>query len=212
MPRTRVKICGLTRDVDVVAAVRSGADACGFVLAPSPRQVSIERAAALASLVPPPVARIGVFVDAGIELIEDAVRACRFTAVQLSGSEPPELCASVSVPVIKTVAVGTDFDVALAEPYRGSAAAVLLDTYDPQRAGGTSQSFSWRSIGTLPGWAPFFVAGGLRPDNVGDAVRILRPFAVDVSSGVELAPGIKDAARIARFCAAVRAADAEEAA
>lgn len=207
MLRTRVKICGLTREEDVEAAVGCGADACGFILAPSPRRVSLERAAELAALVPPPVARIGVFVDAEPDLVEEAVRRCRLSAVQFSGAEPPERCAGVSVPAIKTVPVGTDFDWSAAEPYRGHAAAVLLDTYDPQRAGGTSQSFCWRSIGEVPGWAPFFVAGGLRPDNVADAIEILRPFAVDVSSGVESAPGIKDPALIEAFCEAVRGAD-----
>lgn len=209
MRRTRVKICGLTRSEDVVAAVEAGADACGFIFAPSPRQVNIEQVSALAHLVPPPVARVGVFVDAEPEFVEEAIRACGLTAVQFSGSEAPVACARVSVPVIKVFAVGTDFGWSITEPYRGNATAVLLDTYDSQRAGGTSQSFSWQSIGEVPGWAPFYVAGGLTADNVAEVVRILSPFAVDVSSGVESSPGIKDHGKMRAFCAAVQSVDWE---
>lgn len=189
------------------AAVAAGADACGFILAASPRQLSMERAAELAALVPPPVGRVGVFVDADPEFVERAVRAAGFTAVQFSGSESPEACAAAPVPAIKTLAVGTDFGWEHAEPYRGHAAALLLDTYDPQRAGGTSRTFAWHEIGEPPGWAPCFVAGGLTPRNVADAIVALKPFAVDVSSGVETSPGVKDYTAVKGFCAAVRAAD-----
>jgi phosphoribosylanthranilate isomerase len=132
------------------------------------------------------------------------------TAVQLCGAESPQFCSAVSVPVIKVLAVGTDFDFESAEPFRGHAAALLLDTYVAGKAGGTSQTFDWQQAGEAPEWAPCFVAGGLDPDNVAEAIRVLRPFAVDVSSGVEASPGIKDPRKIAAFCAAVRAADAEE--
>ena len=114
------------------------------------------------------------------------------------------------MPVIKVLAVGTDFDFESAEPFRGHAAALLLDTYVAGKAGGTSQTFDWQQAGEPPEWAPCFVAGGLNPDNVAEAIRALRPFAVDVSSGVEASPGIKDPRKIAAFCAAVRAADVEE--
>lgn len=205
--RTRIKICGLTRAEDVAAAVAEGADACGFIFAASPRQVDLEQAESLAALVPPPVGRIGVFVDADPVFVEDAVSRCGLTAVQLCGSESPEYCSLVSVSVIKVVPVGTDFGFGMAEPYRGHAAALLLDTFVAGKAGGTSQTFSWHSTGEAPGWASFFVAGGLDPENVGEAIAAMRPFAVDVSSGVESSPGIKDHDRIAAFCAAVRAAD-----
>lgn len=209
MRRTRVKICGLTRAEDVLAAVDAGADACGFIFAPSPRQVTVEQAAELAALVPPPVARIGVFVDADREFVDRVVEAVGLTSVQFSGSESPEECSGHVVSVVKMIAVGTDFDIRAVEPYRGQATAFLLDTYNSQRAGGTSQTFAWHSIGELPGWASFFVAGGLTPGNVGDAIRVLAPFAVDVSSGVEVAPGVKDHEKIRAFCAAVREADGE---
>jgi len=179
------------------------------VFAASPRQVSPAQAAGLAASVPPPVARVGVFVDADLDSLEAAISEAGLTAVQLCGTASPELCAAVSVPVIRAIAVGTDFGLEKVEPFRGSAAALLLDTYVPGKAGGTSQTFDWHSAGETPGWAPVFVAGGLNPLNVAEAVRVMRPFAVDVSSGVELSPGIKDHSKIEAFCAAVRAADQE---
>jgi len=207
MHRTRIKLCGMTRAQDVAAAVTAGADAVGLVFAPSPRQVSLEQAAIAAAAAPPPVARVGVFVDPTLEEVEAAVAAAQLSAVQLSGHESPEFVSAVSVPVIKVLSVGTDFDWTAAEPYRGRVAALMLDTHVPGKAGGTSQTFRWHSIGETPGWAPLFVAGGLNPENVAEAVRVLRPFAVDVSSGVESSPGIKDHYRIEAFCAAVRQAD-----
>ncbi|PKQ15650.1 MAG: phosphoribosylanthranilate isomerase [Actinobacteria bacterium HGW-Actinobacteria-7] len=207
--RTRIKICGLTRAEDVRAAVEAGADAVGFVFAPSSRQVTLDDAARLAAAVPPPVARVGVFVDASFEEVESAVRVVGLTAVQLCGSETPEFCSGISVPVIKASRVGTAFAWTALEPYRGQAAAQLLDTYVSGKMGGTSKTFAWNDIGESPGWASLFVAGGLTPSNVAEAVRAMRPFAVDVSSGVESAPGLKDPSLIAAFCAAVRAVDQE---
>lgn len=210
MARTRIKICGMTRPEDAAAAVACGADAIGLIFARSPRQVTLAQAAAVVEAVPPPVGRIGVFVDAGLEEIEAAVESLALTAVQLHGSEPPAMCAALSVPVIKAVRVGTDFSLSDLEPYRGHAAALLLDTYVADKAGGTATPFSWQDVGKPPVWAPpVFVAGGLHPDNVGEAIRAMRPYAVDVSSGVESSPGIKDHDAITRFCAAVAAADRE---
>lgn len=209
MQRTRIKICGITRAQDAAAAVAAGADAVGMVFAPSSRQVTVEQAAALVAEVPPPVARIGVFVDAEQPFIDAAIDAARLTAVQYAGEESPAVCGAASVDCIKVVKVGTDFGWDDAEPFRGHAAALLLDTYVTGKAGGTATTFAWHSVGEAPGWAPVFVAGGLTPANVGDAIRALRPFAVDVSSGVESAPGIKDPALIEAFVAAVRAADEE---
>lgn len=207
--RTRIKICGLTRPEDVESAVEAGADALGLVFARSPRQVSVGQAAELVGDVPPPVARIGVFVDAAAESIEEAVQAVGLTAVQLCGSETPEFCSGVSVPVIRVVSVGTDFSWSVAEPYRGHAAALLLDTHVTGKAGGTAKTFAWHSVGESPGRAPIFLAGGLTPLNVAEAIGAMRPYAVDVSSGVESAPGIKSSELITAFCAAVREADLE---
>jgi len=207
MTRTRIKICGVTSAADAAAAVAAGADAIGVIFAPSPRQVCVEQAAAVLAAVPPPVARVGVFVDASAEEVATAVSACGLTAVQFSGSESPEDCDAAPVPVIKMVPIGMDFGLEGAEPFRGHTAALLLDTYAADKAGGTSQTFDWRPLGAVPGWAPFFVAGGLNPDNVGKCIAVLRPFAVDVSSGVESSFGVKDHAKLSALCAAVRAAD-----
>jgi len=209
MHRTRIKICGITRAQDAAAAVAAGADAIGVIFAPSPRQVSVAQAAAALKDVPPPVARIGVFVDASAEEIQEAVTACGLTAVQLSGSESPEFCDALPRPAVKVLHIGTDFGLEAAEPYRGHAAALLLDTLVSGKAGGTSQTFDWQVAGDVPGWAPTFVAGGLNPGNVGACIATLRPYAVDVSSGVEYSPGVKDHEKIVAFCAAVRIADQE---
>lgn len=211
MTRTRVKICGLTRPEDVAVAVAAGADAVGFILAPSSRQVNLGRAAELAALVPWPVERVGVFVDAAPGGVAVAVEMCGLTAVQFAGSESPDQCAAAPVPVIKSLHVAQGDDVAVvAEPYRGKVAALLLDTYVPGEAGGTGRVFDWQAAApTLPDWAPVFVAGGLGPGNVAACVAAMRPFGVDVSSGVEAEPGIKDASKIVAFCEAVSNADEE---
>ena len=208
--RTRVKICGITSAEDAALAVRAGADAVGVVLAESSRQVSIDEAAEAFADVPPPVARIGVFVDAPIDYVEHAVAQIGLTAVQFHGSETPEMCAVASVSVIKAFRVGTEFDTEAMEPYQEVVAAVLLDTYDSQSSGGTGKTFDWqRTTPGLPGWAPVFVAGGLNPINVGEAIRMLHPFAVDVSSGVEERLRQKDRFKIEAFVDAVRGADGE---
>ena len=209
MQRTHVKICGLTRPEDAHAAVGAGADALGVILAPSKRRVTLAQAAAVLAQAPAGIERVGVFVDPTLEEILDAIDACGLTRVQLSGHETPAFCDSVPVPVMKAVHVGTDFGLQEVEPYRGHAAALLLDTFVTGKAGGTSQTFEWQAIGDVPGWAPIYVAGGLNPENVSACVAVLRPFGVDVSSGVETSPGIKDPTRIEAFCAAVRTADTE---
>lgn len=208
MARTRIKICGITNAADAALAVDAGADAVGVIFAPSPRRVTVAQAAAALAEVPLPVGRVGVFVDPSAAEVAEAVSACGLTAVQLSGNESPELCDAIAVPVLKALHIGTDFDLAGAEPFRGCAAALLLDTYVAGKAGGTSQAFDWQSLGALPGWAPTFIAG-LNSLNVAQCVAVLRPFGVDVSSGVEASPGIKDPEKIAAFVAAVRNADQE---
>lgn len=208
MRRTRIKICGLTRAEDAAAAVAAGADALGVVLARSKRQVTLDQAAAVLSAVPPLVTRVGVFVDARPDDVRAACARLGVHVAQFHGDESPEACAASPVPVIKALRVGPGFDPAGLERYRGSVSAFLLDTMVAGEQGGTGRSFGWSDVtGRLPAWAPVILAGGLAPGNVARAIGILRPFAVDVSSGVELAPGIKDHGRIERFVSAVRAAD-----
>ena len=207
MPRTRIKVCGLTSAADAAEAVRAGVDAVGVVLAESPRQVSIEEAEEILRDVPPYVARVGVFVDAPVDFVERAVRMAGLTVAQFHGSESPEICADAPASSVRSFKVGPEFDTEALEPFRGRVAAVLLDTYHPKLDGGTGETFDWHGVPPVPEWTPMILAGGLNPANVGAGIEALRPFAVDVSSGVEERPRHKDRQRLYAFVAAVRAAD-----
>jgi phosphoribosylanthranilate isomerase len=207
--RTRVKVCGLCHAQDALAAIRAGADAVGVIMAESRREVSMEEAQEVMAAVPPFVSRVAVFVDAPDDFVEEAVRTLNLSYVQFHGDESPERCAAARVPVIKTFRVGRDFDPAVMDPYRGSVAALLLDTLVDGVAGGSGRTFAWSHVPPLPDWAPVVVAGGLNAVNVGAAVRTLRPYAVDVSSGVEERLRNKDPERMRAFCLAVRHADEE---
>jgi phosphoribosylanthranilate isomerase len=206
--RTRVKVCGLCSAADARAAVLAGADAVGVILVPeSLRHVDADEAASILRDVPPLVARVGVFVDSPADEVVAAVHALGLTAVQLHGDESPAFCASMPVPVIKAFRVGEGFDPAVMEAYRDVVASVLLDTLVKGVSGGSGRAFAWETLPALPAIAPVVVAGGLRPSNVAAAIRALRPFGVDVSSGVEEVARHKDKNRLAAFVAAVRAAD-----
>lgn len=210
MRRTRIKICGLTDPADAEGAVRAGADAVGVVLAPSSRAVTLERAEVVLAAVPPIVARLGVFVDAPEDFVAEAIERLGLAAVQYHGGETPERCAACPVPVVKAFRVREGFTTERIEPYRGSVDAVLLDTYVEGTNGGTGRAFAWERFGeSVPDFAPVIVAGGLNPVNVGAAIAALRPYAVDVSSGVEELPGVKDSLKVEAFVEAVRCADAE---
>lgn len=210
MTRTRIKICGLTRPEDALVAVEAGADAIGVVLAPSKRRLSLDDAARVFAVVPPPVARVGVFVDATCEEIAEAVSRLGLSAVQLHGGESASDCLEAAAPAIKAFRVRPGDDLGrFAALYRDRAAALLFDTYDERAMGGTGATFDWSLATALPTGTRWFLAGGLTPDNVAAAVRVARPFAVDVSSGVEDAPGIKNAEKIRAFVSAVRRADEE---
>jgi phosphoribosylanthranilate isomerase len=205
--RTRVKICGLTRAADVEAAVDAGADAIGFVFyAKSPRAVTPAQARSLCDRLPPFVTAVGLFVDepaAGIRRILDQVP---LELLQFHGGEPPELCASLGRRWIKAIRMRPGLDaMAQADQYQG-ASGILLDTYDPARPGGTGAAFDWARV--PPALAPRVVlAGGLNPGNVAEAIRLVRPYAVDVSGGVESAQGIKDLVKISAFMQGVRDGD-----
>lgn len=206
--RTRVKVCGLTRAEDARAAVRAGADALGVILAPGHvRSVTIEQAEAIFADVPPDVVRVGVFVDAPLDDVAEAVRRLGLREVQLHGAEDPDYCEAAPDAVVKTFRVGAGFDPADLEAYRGAVGAVLLDTLVEGAAGGTGKAFDRTLVRDMPDTAPVYVAGGLTAGSVGDVVRAMRPAGVDVSSGVEESPGIKSAEKLEEFVAAVRAAD-----
>jgi phosphoribosylanthranilate isomerase len=205
--RTRVKICGLTRDEDVAAAVAAGADALGFVFyEPSPRSVDIDRAAALAARVPAFVTAVGLFVDAEPEFIAEAARRVPLGLIQFHGAESPEFCASFGRPWIKAIAMREGLDANDAARRYTGASSLLLDTYDPALPGGTGRRFDWDLV--PPELAPgIILAGGLDADNVAEAIGRVKPHAVDVSGGVEQAKGRKDRHKINDFMQGVRDGD-----
>ncbi len=207
--RTRVKICGLTRRRDAQVAVGAGADALGLVFyPPSPRAVTPEQAREVVAGLPPFVTRVGLFVNAGREAVAEVLDRVPLDLLQFHGDEPPEDCAGHGRPWIKAVRMRPGIDLHTLRGRYAGAAALLLDAYRPGTPGGTGEAFDWALI--PPDLAPEIVlAGGLAPANVGTAIRRLRPYAVDVSGGVERARGIKDAARIEAFMREVRSADSD---
>ena len=201
----KVKICGVTRPEDARDAGAAGADAIGINFwAGSKRFVSAANAPAIAAALPPDVLVVGVFVDADRETIESAIRDTPLGAVQLHGDEAPGACGGFSVPVIKAISARAGVDLAeLADRYPVD--YVLLDTDARERHGGTGESFPLeRARGVAPG--RLFLAGGLRPETVAEAVRRVRPYAVDVASGVESAPGIKDPVKVRELIRNAKAA------
>ncbi len=204
--RTRIKICGITREVDVDVAVQSGADALGFVFYDkSPRHVSLDRAVQLVQRLPPFVMPVGLFVNASPDLIEEACERLPTLLLQFHGDEPPQACARYQRPYIRAARMQPDVDLLDFARQFSTAQAVLLDAHVDGYGGG-GKVFDWSLIPA--GVArPVVLSGGLNPANVIDGVKHVRPWAVDVSSGVEAAKGIKDPALMRRFCAAVRKAD-----
>ncbi|CAN5762198.1 phosphoribosylanthranilate isomerase [soil metagenome] len=189
---TLVKICGVTRLEDALLAVELGASAIGFVFWPaSPRYIPPSRAAEIAAALPPRVATIGVFVDQTRNFVWNAAEQVGLTALQLHGSESLAFAAALPRPVIKAVPVTPDFSLdAVMEIPRSI--TVLLDAHDPVRRGGTGQTIDW-SIAAAVAWRrPVFLSGGLHPGNIRGAIARVNPHAVDLSSGVESAPGVKD--------------------
>jgi len=209
--RTRIKICGLTREADLDAAVLAGADAVGFVFyARSPRHVAVARAAELASRLPAFATPVGLFVNATPEEIAEAVQAIPQLLLQFHGDESPQDCDAAGRPYLRAARMAPGFDLlnyAASYPF---AQALLLDA-NVEGYGGGGKVFDWSLIPrNVP--RPLVLSGGLTAQNVIDGILQVRPWAVDVSSGVEAAKGIKDAAAIRRFCEAVREADARIAA
>lgn len=202
----RIKICGL-RDVATAKATAAlGADAIGLVFfEASPRHVSINTAHEIVAALPPFVSTVGLFVDAEPALVEGVLRTLPLDLLQFHGDEPPEYCRAFGRPYIKAVRMKPGLDlVELADRY-ADARGLLCDAYSPAAPGGTGERFDWGLLpANLP--LPLILSGGLTPDNVGEAIETVRPWAVDVSSGVESGRGIKDPNRIAQFISAARQA------
>lgn len=203
--RTRVKICGITRIEDALAAVNHGADAIGLVFyAPSPRYVTVEQAVAITKNLPPFVSIVALFVNPTLLEVKTVLSAVSVDLLQFHGDESELDCAQYGVPYLKAVRVKSDTNlIQYAQRYH-LAKALLLDTYSDSAVGGTGQVFDWGLIPkNMP--LPVILAGGLTPENVADAIHQVQPYAVDVSGGVEQSKGIKDSTKIAALMAAIKA-------
>ena len=196
--RTRIKICGIKHRDDALKAVECGADAIGLIFVEkSPRYASLTDARVIAESMPPFVTIVGLFMDASEETVREALKAVPLTLLQFHGDEKPEFCDQFDVPYIKVLKMRENVNVvAFAQEYP-NAAGILLDTYS-KAGGGSGQTFDWNLIPEdMP--LPLILAGGLNPDNVASAVETVKPYAVDVSSGIESEPAIKDHKKIEQF-------------
>jgi phosphoribosylanthranilate isomerase len=208
--RTRIKICGITRTQDARAAAEAGADAIGLVFyPPSPRYLSAERAVEIRDALPPFLQTVALFVNADAAQVAQVIGRVHPAMLQFHGDETPEFCAQFGLPFVKACRVKPGVDALEYLRRYGRAAAWLLDSFVPEY-GGVGESFDWSLLPAAlraPGSRPLILSGGLDRGNVGRALRAVRPWGVDVSSGVESAKGIKDAAKMAAFIAEVRNAD-----
>ncbi len=206
----RVKICGITNLADAQAALAAGADALGFVFVPgTPRYVTPEQAAAIIRELPPFVAKVGLFVDADTRMVAETIARSGVDTIQLHGDETPEFARQFhgAVKVIKAFRIRGPETLALLPTFADAADALLLDAYVPGVPGGTGARFDWEhAVSAKIGGRPIILAGGLTPENVAGAVRAVKPYAVDVSSGVEFAPGKKDSTKVGEFVRAAKSA------
>jgi len=201
---THIKICGNTEPDGVRLAVSLGVDLLGFIFTRSPRRVTVEQAQALIAGVPEHIGRVGVFIDEPVEEIASTVEACELSAVQLYRT-PTAADRQLPVPLLPVVRLRTPDDAS--DLQFAPTDKPLLDTYLPDVIGGTGRTWDWTLAEPLVGRYPVIISGGLRPENVGAAIRQLRPWGVDVASGVELLPGVKDLARLEWFVRVVRETD-----
>lgn len=194
----KVKICGITNQEDALAAITLGADALGFVFyARSPRRVTPEQALAIVSRLPPFVAKVGVFVDEKLERVKEIMSLCSLDSAQLHGSESPDYCQALGHRAIKAFRVKDESILEQLSAYK--VAAILLDSYNPDMFGGTGRALNWGIAARAARLNCVILSGGLTPQNVAQAIKIVKPYAVDVSSGVEASPGKKDHAKLKAF-------------
>ncbi len=213
MRKTRIKICGIRRVQDAMLAANAGADAIGLIFyAPSPRAVTLGQAMAVRDALPPFVSTVALFVNTARSEVIDVCASLNPSLLQFHGDESPDYCASFSRPYLKAIRVGAAMkadDLVQLQGEFSTAKALLLDTLSVSQYGGTGESFNWDVIPeTLR--EKIVLSGGLTPINVGDAVQKIRPWAVDVSSGIESGKGVKDPEKISAFMSAVQHADAED--
>lgn len=206
MQSVRIKICGITRGEDARAAAEAGADALGFMFyAGSQRHVTVGQCREMVGSLPPFISRVGVFVDPLEEEVFEAMEVCGLDTLQFHGGESPDFCQQFPARIIKAFRIKDE--ASLEELPAFPTDAWLLDSYVPGEAGGTGETFNWRlAVAARSHGVPIILAGGLNPDNVARALSEVCPYGIDVSSGVESAPGMKDAGKIARFIRAARGA------
>lgn len=200
----KVKICGITNVEDALAAAEFGADMLGFVFALSARQVSRETVISIVERLPASIHKVGVFVDAPLEEVQETIRVCNLSLAQLHGSESPEFCQALSPRVIKSFRVKDDSVLGVMPTYQVS--ACLLDGFDPVLNGGAGRTFDWEIARRAVSCGRVILSGGLTVENVGRAVSYVKPYAVDVCSGVEAKPGVKDHTKMRAFIQAAKEA------
>jgi len=198
-------VCGITRPEDALAAAMAGVDAIGLVFhAKSPRVVTAAQAAAIVAALPPFVTTVGLFVNAEPEQVKQVLATVPLDLLQFHGDEAPAYCAAFGRPWLKALRMKPDMDLAAALQAYSAARAVLLDAWHADQYGGTGQTFDWSRVGPLQSRTRIVLAGGLHPGNVAEAIHSVRPWAVDVSTGVESAPGLKSAELIGQFISEVQ--------
>ncbi len=202
---TRIKICGITNLEDALLAATLGADALGFIFAPSPRQINSAKAREIIKKIPPFISSVGVFVNEKPGKIKELVNECSLDYIQLHGEEPPEFCQSLfPQKIIKTFRIKDEKSLEQVSSYF-QVRAILLDTFVKGKAGGTGITFNWQLAREAKKMGkPIILSGGLSPKNVREAIESAAPFAVDISSGIESHPGKKDRVKLAGFIKAVR--------
>ncbi|NVM57099.1 MAG: phosphoribosylanthranilate isomerase [Desulfobacterales bacterium] len=200
----RIKICGMTREADAQLAAGLGVDALGFVLAESPRRIAPETVRKLSLSLPPFVSTVGVFVDMDMESVRHIASFCRLDWVQLHGNESPDYCRALGFKLLKAIRVRDGQSIETMAGYKDCVKGFVLDTYVKGLHGGTGKSFDWDLAKEAKKYGPVILSGGLTPENVKEAIRVVRPYGVDASSGVESAPGIKDHEKMRRFVEQIR--------
>ena len=202
----RIKICGITNEEDALAAARFGADALGFIFAPSPRRIAPEKARQIIKVLPPLVQTVGVFVDEDLGEVSSVAEMCGLDILQFHGSESADYCDSFDRRVIKAIRLRNPHDIKSLAKYDGVVQALLLDTYLPDKVGGTGMTFNWEWALEAGKYGRIILAGGLSPENVATAISVVKPYGVDASSSLEQSPGVKDHEKIMQFIAEVHQA------
>lgn len=188
----KIKICGITETEDALRAVELGVDALGFIFAPSPRQVSMEKVSCIIKAIPPFVKTVGVFVNEKTNKIREHINHCGLDLVQLHGDESPEFCRGLMPYSVKSIRIKDESSPQMCAGYQANVRALLLDTYAADKVGGTGKTFDWRlAVKIRETGIPVILSGGLGPSNIEEAIQVVKPYAVDVNSGVEERPGKK---------------------